>query len=71
MLPKASSGEIELRHVVTRVRARLRRTRFVLGKITRIDLDAREVQVRHPVTGDVSRLAYARPVLALGSGASS
>jgi NADH dehydrogenase len=67
MLPEVSSGGIELRHVVTPVRAQLRRTRFVLGEITHIDLDARAVQARHPVTGDVVGLTYDHLVLALGS----
>ncbi len=67
MLPEVSSGGIELRHVVTPVRAQLHRTHFVLGEITRIDLDARAVEARHPVTGDVARLTYDHLVLALGS----
>ena len=67
MLPEVSSGGIETRHVVTPVRAQLRRTRFVLGEIERIDLDLREVDARHPITGDVATLLYDRIVLALGS----
>ena len=67
MLPEVSSGGIETRHVVTPVRAQVRRTRFVLGEIERIDLDAREIEARHPITGDVTTLAYDHVVLALGS----
>ena len=67
MLPEVSSGGLEPRHVATPVRAQLRRTTFVLGEIARIDLDAREVDARHPITGDVTRLAYDHLVLALGS----
>jgi NADH dehydrogenase len=67
MLPEVSSGGIELRHIVTPVRAQLHRTTFVLGEIARIDLDAREVEARHPITGDLTRLAYDHLVLALGS----
>jgi NADH:ubiquinone reductase (H+-translocating) len=67
MLPEVSSGGIEPRHVVTPVRAQLRRTTFVLGDITSIDLDARRVEARHPITGDVTALAYDQLVLALGS----
>jgi len=67
MLPEVSSGGIETRHVVTPVRAQLHRTRFVLGEIERIDLDAREIGARHPITGDVATLPYDRLVLALGS----
>jgi NADH dehydrogenase len=67
MLPEVSSGGIELRHVVTPIRAQLRRTTFVLGEIARIDLDAREVEARHPITDDVTPLRYDQLVLALGS----
>ncbi len=67
MLPEVSSGGIELRHVVTPVRAQLRRTTFVLGEIARLDLDAREVEATHPITGAVTRLEYDQLVLALGS----
>jgi NADH dehydrogenase len=67
MLPEVSSGGLEPRHVVTPVRAQLRRTTFVLGEITVVDLDARRIEARHPLTGDVIRLEYDHLVLALGS----
>ena len=67
MLPEVSSGGLEPRHVVTPVRAQLRRTTFVLGEITVVDLDARRVEAHHPLTGDVICLEYDHLVLALGS----
>ncbi|HTD34938.1 MAG TPA: NAD(P)/FAD-dependent oxidoreductase [Candidatus Elarobacter sp.] len=67
MLPEVSSGGLEPRHVATPVRAQLRRTTFVLGEISRIDLAARVVEARHPITGDVAHLEYDQLVLALGS----
>src|ERR1700716_2598829 len=67
MLPEVSSGGLEPRHVATPIRAQLRRTTFVLGEISRIDLDARLVGARHPLTADVTRLSYHQLVLALGS----
>jgi NADH:ubiquinone reductase (H+-translocating) len=67
MLPEVSSGGLEPRHVATPVRAQLRRTTFVLGEIARLDLASRSVEARHPLTGDVTRLAYDQLVLALGS----
>lgn len=67
MLPEVSSGGIELRHIVTPIRAQLRRTRFVLGEIVRIDLEAREVEACHPLTGATTVLGYDALVLALGS----
>ncbi|HEY4441163.1 MAG TPA: NAD(P)/FAD-dependent oxidoreductase [Candidatus Elarobacter sp.] len=67
MLPEVSSGGLEPRHVATPVRAQLHRTTFVLGEITQIDVRARAVEARHPITGDVTRLEYDHLVLALGS----
>jgi NADH dehydrogenase FAD-containing subunit len=67
MLPEVSSGGLEPRHVATPVRAQLRRTKFVLGEIARVDLDVKAVEARHPITGAVTRLEYDHIVLALGS----
>ncbi|MBV9440636.1 MAG: NAD(P)/FAD-dependent oxidoreductase [Candidatus Eremiobacteraeota bacterium] len=67
MLPEVSSGGIETRHIVTPVRAELRRTTFVLGEVGGIDLDAREVEARHPLTGALTTLPYDHLVIALGS----
>lgn len=58
---------LELRHIVTPIRTQLHRTRFILGETVRIDLDAREIEARHPITNDVTRLTYDQLVLALGS----
>ncbi|MFN2459818.1 MAG: NAD(P)/FAD-dependent oxidoreductase [Candidatus Velthaea sp.] len=67
MLPEVSSGGIETRHVVTPVRAQLKRTQFVLGEITTIDLDARRVDVTHALTKAAVHLNYEHLVIALGS----
>ena len=67
MLPEVSSGDLEPRHIATPVRAQLRRTTFVLGEITRIDLDARIIEAQHVITGAMTRLEYDHLVLALGS----
>jgi NADH:ubiquinone reductase (H+-translocating) len=67
MLPEVSSGGLELRHVVTPVRAQLRHSTFLLGEVKQIDLDRRSVDALHPITGDVTRLEYDQLVLALGS----
>jgi NADH dehydrogenase len=56
-----------LRHVVAPVRVQLRRSTFVLGEVSRIDLEQRWVDAQHPITGDVTRLEYDQLVLALGS----
>lgn len=67
MLPEVSAGGLETRHIVTPVRAELRRARFVLGDVVAIDLDARSVDVQHSITGAKQTLAYDQLVLALGS----
>jgi NADH dehydrogenase len=67
MLPEVSAGGLETRHVVTPVRAELRRARFVLGDVTAIDLEARSVEVAHSITGARQTLTYDHLVLALGS----
>src|SRR5580658_7824044 len=38
MLPEVTSGELEVRHVVTPVRTQLRRTQFVLADVDEIDV---------------------------------
>ena len=38
MLPEVTSGELEVRHVVTPIRAQLRRSRFVLADVDEIDV---------------------------------
>ncbi len=67
MLPEVSAGGLETRHIVTPVRAQLRRARSVLGDVTAIDLDARRVEVQHSITGAKQTLAYEQLVFALGS----
>jgi len=67
MLPEVSSGELEPRHIATPIRAQLKRTTFVLGEITRLDLRLREVDAQHVITGAMTHLAYDHLVLALGS----
>jgi NADH dehydrogenase len=67
MLPEVSAGGLETRHVVTPVRAQLRRSRYVLGDVVAIDLDARKVDVQHSITGAKQTLAYDQLVFALGS----
>lgn len=67
MLPEVFSGSLETRHVVTPVRAELRRTRFVLGDVIAIDLDRRVVSERHPIEGTKSELTYDHLIIALGA----
>jgi NADH dehydrogenase len=67
MLPEVSAGGLETRHIVTPVRAQLKRSRYVLGDVVAIDLDARAVDVRHSITGSQQTLTYDHLVFALGS----
>lgn len=67
MLPEVSAGGLETRHVVTPVRAQLRRSRYVMGDVTAIDLDARTVEVQHGITGATQIRSYDHLVIALGS----
>jgi NADH dehydrogenase len=67
MLPEVCSGGIETRHIVSPVRAQLRRAQYVLGEITRIDLDAQRVDLQHTITGTTMTLGYDHLILALGS----
>jgi NADH dehydrogenase len=67
MLPEVSSGNLETRHVVTPVRAQLRRSQFILADVRRIDLEAKTVEVTYTLTDDDQTLAYDQLVLAVGS----
>lgn len=67
MLPEVSSGEIDVRHVVTPVRSQLRRTTFVLGDVTSIDAAARRVGYVHTLSETRGELPYDQLVVALGS----
>jgi len=71
MLPEVGSGNLETRHVVTPVRAQLRRATFVLGDVVAIDLEHRTVDVRHPIAGSRATLEYDQLVFALGSESST
>ncbi len=68
MLPEVSSGNLELRHIVTPLRAQLKRTQFVLAEIANIDIPARTVRFSHTIAADFHEtIAYDHLVIALGS----
>jgi NADH dehydrogenase len=67
MLPEVCAGGIETRHIVTPVRAQLKRAQYVFGDVVGIDLAARAVTVAHSITGARQTLAYDQLVFALGS----
>lgn len=67
MLPEVTSGELEVRHIVTPIRVQLQRTNFILSEVGAIDVERRTVTYRHVLTGLTRTLAYDHLVLALGS----
>jgi NADH:ubiquinone reductase (H+-translocating) len=71
MLPEVTSGELEVRHVVTPIREQLARTRFVLADVDSIDVVRREVAYHHVLTGTRTVAHYDHLVLALGSSTST
>jgi NADH:ubiquinone reductase (H+-translocating) len=71
MLPEVTSGELEVRHVVTPIRTQLRRTNFILSDVERIDVANRSLEYRHVLTGRRRTLPYDHVVLAMGSSTST
>lgn len=67
MLPEVSSGELDVRHVVTPIRRQLRRTRFILADVRAVDVHASNVEVAHTLSGEHETIPYNEVVLALGS----
>jgi NADH dehydrogenase len=70
MLPEVTSGELEVRHVVTPIRAQLRWTQFVLAEADEIDVERRSVRYHHVLTQRSVVQPYDHLVLALGSSTS-
>jgi NADH:ubiquinone reductase (H+-translocating) len=71
MLPEVTSGELEVRHVVTPVREQLRRSRFVLADVDEVDVRASTVRYHHVLTGRSVLQPYDHLVLALGAATST
>ncbi len=70
MLPEVTSGELEVRHVVTPIRAQLDRTRFVLADVDAVDVHRRTVTYHHVLTGKSVVQPYDHVIFALGSSTS-
>lgn len=71
MLPEVTSGELEVRHVVTPIREQLRRSRFVLADVDEIDVEACRVKYHHVLTGTSVVQPFDHLVLALGASTST
>ncbi|AHH97909.1 NAD(P)/FAD-dependent oxidoreductase [Kutzneria albida] len=66
LLPEVASGTLEPRHAVVPLRAALRRTRVVTGRVTSLDHQARSATVLSRA-GEQLHLAYDHAVLGFGS----
>lgn len=71
MLPEVSSGELDVRDIVTPIRAQLRHTRFILADVRKIDLDVNSVTYTHTLTGLTESITYDQLVMGLGSSIST
>jgi NADH dehydrogenase len=69
MLHEVAASDVDLTHIVNPVRKLLRRARFFVGDVTRVDLARRVVRVEHGSRSDAHHheLEYGQLVLALGS----
>jgi NADH dehydrogenase len=66
LLPGAAGATLDPRHVVVPLRAELRRTELVVGRVTGADRERRTVQVTR-VDGEPIELDYDHLIVALGS----
>lgn len=66
-LTEALGGMLDEADVVSPLRGFLRRSNFVMGEVTHIDMHARTVSYRRPLTDDVETLQADHLVLSLGS----
>jgi NADH dehydrogenase len=71
MLPEVSSGELDVRHIVTPIRSQLKRTKFILADVTHLDLEARIVSYTHTLTGIDETMSYDQVVIAVGAATST
>jgi NADH:ubiquinone reductase (H+-translocating) len=67
MLPEASSGALDVRHVATPIRSQLRRTQFILAEIEDLDVEHSTIAYRPTLSGIRESITYDHVVLALGS----
>jgi NADH dehydrogenase len=67
MLHEVAASDLDITHIVSPLRALLRRTHIVIGDVDTIDLAARHVRVRHGFERHVHTLEYEHLVIALGS----
>ncbi len=66
-LTEAMGGNLDEADVISPIRAFLRKARFVMGEVTNIDMHARTVTYRRPLSDDEETLQADHLVLSLGS----
>lgn len=71
MLPEVSSGALDIRHIVTPIRAQLRRTQFILADVDAVDLELHTVSYVHTLSGIAGTASYDHLVVAIGAGTST
>jgi NADH:ubiquinone reductase (H+-translocating) len=67
MLHEVAASDVDITHIVSPLRALLRRAAVMVGEVAGIDLHARTVRVAHGSDGHVHELGYDQLVIALGS----
>jgi NADH:ubiquinone reductase (H+-translocating) len=67
MLHEVAASDLDLTHIVSPIRALLRRVRFFQGEIEDIDLPRRTVRVAHGFDGHPHDVPYDYLIVALGS----
>jgi NADH dehydrogenase len=63
MLHEVAASDLDITHIVSPIRALLRRTRVVCGDVIGIDFERRHVEVRHGLTQHQHVLMYDQLVL--------
>lgn len=66
-LTEALGGMLDEADVISPLRAFLRKTRFVMGEVTGVDIRAKTVTYRRPLTGEAETVQADQLVLSLGS----
>jgi NADH dehydrogenase len=67
MLHEVAASDLDITHIVSPLRALLKRTRVFIGDVERIDCDRRRVHVSHGFAPHPHALEYDHLVLALGA----
>ena len=67
MLPEASSGNVEPRHIAPSLRSMLRRSVFEMGDVTDVDFVRRAVTLRRPRSDEATVLPFDQLVIAVGA----